>query len=56
MPSAVRSDVPDGESRLPSWWSSMISAPSNHGAAMAANRIIRTAPMAKLAASTQLAP
>src|SRR5664280_1375461 len=56
IPSAVRSDVPDGASRFPSWCSSMISAPSNHGAAMAANRIMSTAPMAKLAASTQLAP
>src|SRR5665213_593118 len=56
MPSAVRRDVPEGASRLASWWSSMISALSNHGAAMAANRIIRTAPMAKLAATMQLAP
>ena len=54
MPSAVRSDVPDGASRLASWCSSMISALSNHGAASAANRIISTAPMAKLAATMQL--
>ena len=56
MPSAVRSEVPDGASRLASWWSSTISALSNHGAASAAKRIISTAPMAKLAATMQLAP
>ena len=51
--SAVRIAVPDGASILASWWSSMISTVSNHGAASSAKRIISTAPMAKLAAMRQ---
>ena len=52
--SAVATAVPDGASILPSWWVSTISAVSNHGAANSANRIISTAPMAKLGATKQL--
>ena len=52
--SAVAIAVPDGASTLPSWWTSMISAVSNHGAANSAKRIISTAPMAKLGATRQL--
>ena len=52
--SAVRMAVPDGASILLSWWSSMISAVSNHGAAISAKRIMRTAPMAKFGAMRQL--
>src|SRR5579863_2351174 len=53
--SAVVSAVPDGASSLPSWWISTISTPSMNGAANSANRIMRTAPMAKLEAMTQFA-
>ena len=51
---AVSIAVPDGASTFWSWWSSMISAVSNHGAASSANRIISTAPMAKFGAMRQL--
>ena len=44
--------VPDGASIFWSWWSSMISAVSKYGAASSANRIISTAPIAKLGAIT----
>ena len=47
--------VPDGASTLSSWCSSMISTPSMKGAASSAKRAISTAPIAKLAATTQLA-
>ena len=50
---AVNRAVPEGASTLASWCSSMISAVSNHGAASSAKRIISTAPMAKLGATTQ---
>jgi hypothetical protein len=53
--SAVSIAVPDGASILFSWCSSMISADSNHGAAIAARCIIRTAPMAKFGATTAFA-
>ena len=46
--------VPEGASSFPSWCSSTISAPPKYGAAISANRIMSTAPMAKLAATTQL--
>ena len=46
--------VPEGESTLASWWSSITSAVSNHGAASSAKRIIKMAPMAKLGAMRQL--
>jgi hypothetical protein len=52
---AVSIAVPDGASRLLSWCSSMISADSNQGAAMAAKCIMSTAPMAKFGATTALA-
>src|SRR5438105_4321286 len=52
---AVNRAVPEGASALLSWCSSMISADSNQGAAMAASCIMRTAPMAKLGAITALA-
>ncbi len=47
--------VPEGASSLPSWCSSTISAVSKKGAANSAKRIMSTAPMAKLGATTQLA-
>jgi hypothetical protein len=46
----VASDVPEGESRLVSWCSSITSASGIHTAAIRAKRIIITAPMAKLGA------
>ena len=52
--STVRMAVPEGESTLASWWNSMTSAVSNHGAASSAKRIIKMAPMAKLGAIRQL--
>ena len=45
--------VPEGASTLASWCSSIISAVANHGAAISAKRIMSTAPMAKLGATTQ---
>ena len=54
MRSTVSMAVPDGASTLRSWCSSMTSADSNQGAASSANRIISTAPMAKLGATRQL--
>ena len=54
MRSAVSMAVPDGASTFWSWWSSMISAVSNQGAASSAKRIMSTAPMAKLGATMQL--
>ena len=54
MRSAVSMAVPDGASTFWSWWSSMISAVSNQGAASSAKRIMSTAPMAKLGATKQL--
>ena len=54
--SAVASAVPDGASTLPSWCSSMISAVSKYGAASSAKRIISTAEIEKLAATTQFGP
>ena len=55
MRSTVCSAVPDGASIFWSWWSSITSAVSNHGAASSAKRTMSTAPMAKLAAITALA-
>ena len=55
MRSTVCSAVPDGASIFWSWWSSMTSAVSKHGAASSAKRTMSTAPMAKLAAITALA-
>jgi len=52
MRSAVARAVPEGASSFPSWWSSTISAAGNTRAAMAAKRWRRTAPMAKLGATT----
>ena len=52
--STVSMAVPDGASTLPSWWYSMTSPVSNHGAASSAKRIMSTAPMAKLGAMMQL--
>ena len=54
MRSAVSIAVPEGASIFWSWCSSMISPVSNHGAASSANRMSRTAPMAKLGAMKQL--
>ena len=54
--SAVASAVPDGASALASWCSSMISAVSKNGAAISAKRIISTAEIEKLAATTQFGP
>src|SRR3954454_12482918 len=48
--SAVRRAVPLGASTLLGWCSSTISTESKYGAAVAANRIINTAPMPKLGA------
>ena len=50
MSSAVRRAVPDGASALSGWCSSTTSTDSKNGAACAANRIIRIAPMEKLGA------
>ena len=47
MRSSVSMAVPLGASSFSSWCSSMISADSNHGAAISAKRIIKIAPMAK---------
>ena len=47
---AVAAAVPDGASTLSGWCSSTISTDSNHGAASAAKRIMRTAPIAKFGA------
>ena len=55
MRRAVCNAVPEGESSLPSWCSSITSTVSNQGAASSAKRIMSTAPMAKLGAKTQLA-
>ena len=55
MRCAVTTAVPDGASAFASWWSSIISAVSNHGAAISAKRIINTAPIAKFAAINALA-
>ncbi|MEZ5204263.1 MAG: hypothetical protein R2701_07755 [Acidimicrobiales bacterium] len=52
--STVRIAVPDGASSLASWWNSITSAVSNHGAASSAKRIIKIAPMAKFGAMRQL--
>ena len=52
----VASAVPDGASTLLSWCSSMISAVSKNGAAISAKRIISTAEIEKLAATTQFGP
>ena len=46
----MRAAVPEGASSFRSWCSSMISALSMYRAASAANRIMSTAPMAKLGA------
>ena len=54
MRSAVCSEVPEGASTFPSWWSSTISTESKWGAASSQKRMSNTAPMAKLAATTQL--
>ena len=48
--SAVRRAVPDGASALSGWCSSTTSTDSKNGAAWAAKRIIRIAPMEKLGA------
>ncbi len=48
------SDVPEGASSFPAWCSSTISADSKWGAASSQKRMSNTAPMAKLAAATQL--
>ena len=48
--SAVRAAVPEGASTLLGWCSSIISADSKYLAALAANSIIKTAPIAKLGA------
>ena len=53
---AVRAAVPLGASSLRSWCSSMISALAMWRAASAAKRIISTAPIAKLGATSTLAP
>ena len=50
--SAVRRAVPDGASALSGWCSSTISTDSKNGAASAANRIISTAPIEKLGATS----
>ena len=52
--STVSIAVPDGASTFWSWCSSMISAVSKYGAAISANRIMSTAPIAKFGAITQL--
>ena len=46
--SSVRIAVPEGVRSFWSWCSSMMSAVSNHGAAISAKRIIGMAPIAKL--------
>ena len=50
--SAVRVAVPLGASTLSGWCSSTISTDSKYGAALAANRIISTAPMEKFGATS----
>ena len=55
MRSTVCIAVPDGASTFWSWWSSITSAVSNHGAASSAKRTMSTAPMAKLGAITAFA-
>ncbi len=52
MRRTVSSEVPEGASRLRSWWSSMTSAPPTNGAHSSAQRIMRAAPMEKFAATT----
>ncbi len=47
---AVRAAVPDGASTLSGWCSSMTSTDSKKGAALAANDIMSSAPMAKFGA------
>ena len=56
MRATVASAVPDGASALLSWCSSMTSAVSKNGAAISAKRIISTAEIEKLAATTQFGP
>ena len=53
MRATVVRAVPDGASALLSWCSSMTSAVSKNGAAISAKRIISTAEIEKLAATTQ---
>ena len=54
--SAVRRAVPDGASALSGWCSSTTSTDSKNGAACAAKRIIRIAPMEKLGAISTPTP
>jgi hypothetical protein len=55
MRASVSMAVPDGASAFSSWCSSITSADSKYGAASSANRIMSTAPIAKLGAITAFA-